>query len=543
MKKIKYFALASILAFGMSGCGDFGDTNIDPEHLNEGNVPYAMLFSNAQHQVLGSDWDVWRNGCIYSGQWMQHLTSINWWWSYNLFAWNNDYSGAYWSTYNSDRGAFRDVTTVVDKWADDDEYVIDYNMARVLRVYAASRMTDLYGDVPYSEAGRPALYSYPVYDTQESIYKDMLNELNDAQSHLSSGTAVMGKQDLYFNGDAASWKRFANSLMLRLAMRLSKVDQATAKEYVNKAFSNGLITSNDQNVMLYHTDGVTTNDSSEPYAKIFSHEDYEFFLSEFFVDMLKDTDDPRLALIATVCEHPSNDIQGSSYEYGDSTPSIQQGLPSGWNDGPSSAYYIGKYDSRFLSDGSYITAGTSYESYFSVPNRYTYAEPTSPTFIVTYAQTQLLLAEAAYRGWVSGSAEEYYEEGVRAAMEQFSLYKSSGAASLYSKYLTDDAIDEYLENNPYDAGNALEQINTQYYINCFCDEYETFANWRRSGYPELTAPSNAAIYGESASDGTIPRRFRYPNDESQVNSTNYNSAVANLSNGDKFNSRMWWDKQ
>jgi hypothetical protein len=73
MKNFKYIALASVLALGMSSCGDFGDTNIDPENLNEGNVPYAMLFSNAEHQALGSDWDIWRNGCIYGGQWMQRM--------------------------------------------------------------------------------------------------------------------------------------------------------------------------------------------------------------------------------------------------------------------------------------------------------------------------------------------------------------------------------------------------------------------------------------------------------------------------------------
>jgi hypothetical protein len=473
---------------------------------------------------------------------MQHLTSIDWWWPHNLFYWTNDYSGAYWSTYSSDRGAIRDVTTVMDLWKDQDGMTLDYNIARVMRVYAMHRMTDLYGDIPYSQAGRPSLYSYPVYDTQQSIYNDMLKELDEAQANLSSGTAVMGSHDLYFQGDAAKWKKFANSLMLRIAMRLSKVDQTTAKTYAAKALANGLITSNADNVMLYHNDGVTTNDSSEPYAKIFAHEDKEFFLGKTFVDMLANTSDPRLALIGTVCDDPSLDVQGNSYQYGNSDPAIQEGLPSGYSLSPSSDWYIGKIDSRFAADGSFN--GGSYVSHFSVPNRYTYSNPTSPTFIVTYAQTQLLLAEAAYRGWVSGDAKTYYENGVRAAMTQFSLYTNSGAQALYAKYLSTAAVDAYLAKNPYNASKALEQINTQYYINCFCDEYETFANWRRSGYPALKAPANAALYGECAtSGGTIPRRFRYPTDESQVNSTNYDAAVKNLSNGDKFDSRMWWDVQ
>ena len=79
MKTIKYLALVSLASFTLASCGDFGDTNIDPEHLNEGNVSYPKLFSSAQHQALGSDWDMWRTGCIYSAQWTQQLSSIDWW--------------------------------------------------------------------------------------------------------------------------------------------------------------------------------------------------------------------------------------------------------------------------------------------------------------------------------------------------------------------------------------------------------------------------------------------------------------------------------
>lgn len=528
------FAALPIMALSTS-CSDFGDTNIDPEHMNEGNVPYEMVFSNAQHQALGSDWDVWRNGCIYSGQWMQHLTSIDWWWNYNNYAYNDGYSAALWDgIYSGDRGAVRDVTTVMDLWAEQPAYTIDYNMARVMRVYTMHRLTDLYGDIPYSEAGRPGLYSYPKYDSQKDIYTDMLKELDEAQENLSSGTATMKKHDLYFDGDAASWKRFANSLMLRLAMRLSKVDPATAQTYAKKAVANGLITSNAQNVLLNHSDGVTTNDSSEPYAKIFAHEDKEFFLSSTFVDALNKTNDPRLALIGTVCEDPSISVQNPAYQYGNSDPSIQKGLPGGYNNSKNSAWFIGTAYPEFNND-AYLA---NYQSVYSVPNRYTYSDPTAPTFIVTYAQTQLLLAEAAQRGWVDGSAKSYYEAGVRAAMEQFAQFPN--ATKLYNQYLTEEAINEYLLANPYDG--TLEQINTQYWINSFCDEYESFANWRRSGYPALKSVYNPANpYGECATDGSIPRRFRYPSTESQVNSVNYTSAVNNLDNGDSFISRVWWD--
>lgn len=560
--KIYSILLASALTLGMTSCGDFGDLNNNPESLNAGTVPYEMLFSNAQHQALGSDWDQWRTGCIYSAQFVQQLVSINWWGDYGRYAWSDGYSGSYWDTYNSDRGAMRDVTTVYDKWKDEEGMQTDWNIARVMRVYAFSKMTDLYGDIPYSQAGRPSQYSYPEYDTQESIYKSMLQELDEAQANLGSGTAKMLTADLYFSGDASKWKKFANSLMLRLAMRLVKVDESTAKTYAAKAVSNGLLTSNDDNVKLEHSaDASTGNDSCEPWAKIIAHEDREFFISDFFVNMLKNTNDPRLSLIATVAPYAGSgqysDIQSNASgtwtanDYGDMSFDAQQGLlQGGYSDSPSSQYFIGKSPEAQVAGSIWSkfndeTWRSDYAKNFSSPNRCTYADPTTPTFILTYAQQELLLAEAVVRGYVSGDAKTHYENGVKAAFKQFTQFRNGSAAI---KIVTDKygsleaAAEAYLAKNPYNAATALEQINTQYYINSFGDEYEVFSNWRRSGYPTLVPNCQAAKDALCATNGgSIPRRFRYPTSESQVNSTNYNAAVSRLSGGDRMDSRVWWD--
>lgn len=560
--KIYSILLASALTLGMTGCGDFGDLNNNPESINKGNVPYEMLFTNAEHQCLGSDWDQWRTGCIYSSQFVQQMVSINWWDSYGRYQWSDGYSSSFWGIYDSDRGALRDVTTVYDKWKSEDGMGLDWNIARVMRVYAFSKMTDLYGDIPYSQAGRPAEYSYPKYDTQESIYKSMLQELDEAQANLSSGTAKMKTADVYFNGDAAKWKKFANSLMLRLAMRIADVDKATATEYVKKAVANGLLTGIDDNVMLQHSaDASTTNDSCEPFAKIIAHEDREFFLSDFFVGMLKNTKDPRLSLIATVAPYASSgqytDIQNNTSgtwtanDYGDMSFDAQQGmLQGGYSDGPNSQYFIGKSPEAQVKGSIWVkfndeTWRSDYAKNFSSPNRCTYADPTTPTFILTYAQQELLLAEAVVRGMISGDAKTYYENGVKAAFEQFTQFRN-GAAAI--KVVTDkygslaEAANKYLEDNPYDASKALEQINTQYYITSFGDEYEVFSNWRRSGFPKLTPNVNAAKDGQCATNGgSIPRRFRYPVSEGQVNSAHYDEAVSRLSGGDRMDSRVWWD--
>ncbi len=542
MKKfLVYMACATAAVMGSTSCSDFGDVNIDPEHLNEGNVPLEMLFTNAQHQALGSDWDVWRNGCIYAAQWMNHVASFNWQ-GYAMYQWSDGYSAAYWDgVYSGDRGAIRDVTNVLMQWKEDPAHEIDYQIARIMRVYVMHRMTDLYGDIPYTQAGQPREYSYPVYDRQQDIYMDMLNQLNEAQAALKgAGTAPMSSHDVYYQGNTDKWAKFANSLMLRIAMRMTKVDPATAETWVKTAVNNGLFASNEDNAMLLHTNAVTTNDTSEPYAKIYAHEDRgNFFVNKFFIDMLKETKDPRLSLIATVCEDPRISVQeGSNFQYGNTDPEVQQGFDDGFDDDKTSDWFIGNQPGyEAFKDQEYLD---SYRSKYSTINRYTYSNPTSPTFICTYAQTQLLLAEAALRGWVSGSAQSYYENGVRAAMEQFAQFPN--ATALYNQYLTADAVNQYLAENPFDAAKGYEQINTQYWINCFCDEYETFANWRRSGYPEMDpAWDPAHPYTNSDTGGTIPRRFRYPSTESSVNMANYNEAVGRLNNGDRFTSRVWWD--
>lgn len=535
MKKfVLYTAFAALGLFGTTACSDFGDTNIDPEHFNDDNMEYDLMFTNAQHQALGSDWDVWRNGIIYGGTMMQHVTSVNW--SHVFYTWTSDYNSAYWDAmYTGDRAAARDIKIVMEQWKDDPDYqVFDYQLARIVKAYVYHRLTDLYGDIPYTEAA--AGIDYPKYDKQSDIYADILKELNEAQAALEgTSLAIVGKADIYYGGKVEYWKKFANSLMLRVAMRLTKVDPAMAEQWVKTAVSNGLFTSIDDNALLQHPEGDVNKDSSEPYAKIYSQSDPgKFFLSEYFVNLLKNTNDPRLALFGTVCEDPTLPYSSPSFEMGNSDPAIQVGMPAGYD----------------LSGGDWDLSkapnspGDKFRSVYSVVNRYTFGDPKAPTLIVTYAENQLLLAEAALRGWLKGTsadkpAKEYYEEGVRAAMKQFSTYPN--ASALYGQYLTDTAIEQYLKENPFDESKAMEQIHTQYYIATFCDSYETFANWRRTGYPRLT-PVNNEGYPNAVTNSEIPRRFTYPTAESAIN-PNYQEAVSRLAGGDKMTSRVWWDKE
>lgn len=533
-KHLLYTAMALSLMTGFSSCSDFGDVNNDPEQMTPEVMDYRMMLTHVMTQACGSDWDVWRNGCIYSANMMQHTAS--WDWAQGTFyTYSNDYSAAYWDAmYCGNRATIRDLYLIMKEWKDNPEYFNEYQICRVMRAYIFQRMTDLYGDVPYTEAGRGSEgIGYPKYDTQESIYKDLLKELVGARDQLDpSKGEQMGARDVIFGGNIERWKKFANSLLLRVAMRLTKVDPATAEQYVKDAAQHHdlLIAEVSDNVMVVHPDGTNNDDSAEPYGKIFSGSDPgKFFVSESFINMLQG--DPRLPLIATVCTKDPIPAWGNeAFDFGDSDPSKQKGLPLGYETtaGEWSCTKAPGYP------------GDNWRSVYSVPNRYTYSRPDAPTMFVTAAETQLLLAEAALRNWISDETPEfYYKAGIRAAMHQFSLY--TPAEHLYKQYLTEDAIENYIAANPLGSGDeAYKNINTQYYITTFCDEYETFANWRRSGYPELT-PVNKG-YPSSETNGQIPRRFRFPLSESINNAANYKTAVDRMG-GDTFMTRVWWDKE
>lgn len=535
MKKLTLYILAAFSLVGLTtSCNDFGDVNNDPMNLNPAVVDYKMEFTQVQAQICGSDWDIWRNGCIYTACMMQHTASVNWQQG-TFYTWSNDYSGAYWNGfYSGGRAAIRNIIDVMTNWEGNPAYTNEYQMCRIMKAYMFQVMTDLYGDVPYFEAGKG--YSanpipYPKYDKQEDIYNDLLKELDEAQAALSSPAGnTIGAADVIYGGDAAKWKKFANSLMLRVAMRLTKVAPDKAKIWVAKAVTNGMFASNADNAIVKHTSGTPNDDSGEPYGKIFGSMDTEaFFISETFINILQG--DPRLPSIATVCTKEKGPKPGwgdAEFDLGDNSPAVQKGMPVGY-DSEGGDWDISKAPGY---------PGADWRRTYSVPNRTVYARPDSPSMLVTYAGNLLLLADAVERGFIAGTAETYYRDGVTAAMKQFSFYEKATTP------ITDADIAAYLAANPLSGvkETALEQINTEYYIHTFCNEYEAFANWRRTAYPVLTPARNAASYPNNVTSGAIPRRFMYPTDEATNNPVNYNEAVKRLTGGDKMSSRVWWDK-
>ncbi len=403
------------------------------------------------------------------------------------------------------------------------------NIAKIMQVQTLATITDTYGDIPYSQAlqAKSAGVTLPAYDPQESVYKGMLSKLETATAALSASTALPTNDAFSYKGNIAKWKKYGYSLMLKLAMRLTKVDPTTAKTYAEKAVAGGVFTSVDDDayVMGNNANGYTNSNGQ---ALTTSADIYQVRWSKTLIDYLKATNDPRLGVVAEI--PPDGLAANQALTAGNSTPSLQLGLPNGY-DLNGGATDISK--SPGYPGGTGTGTDATPIGKYSRPTLI-YRNRDAPLFVLTYAETELLLAEAATRGFtVGGTADSHYKNGVVAGMLSLAKYGAAGTISPAT-------ATAYADANPLVAANALKQINEQYWATTglLMNFMESWNNWKRSGYPVLT-PVN---YTGNFSNGMIPRRQPYPTNEATLNTASYTSAVSRLSGGDNWTSRVYWDK-
>jgi hypothetical protein len=537
MKKIsKYTIILSVCLLISAGCRkNFEEINTDPSTYNPSNFDPNFVLTSAQLGYSGSmdfSYDTWRANLIHCSTMMQAFSSvIGYWNAGDKYVLNASYTAAYWgfsgSTPTAGDGAYpeqvRPIVDVVESTKNKPQYQNVHQIARITKALIFQRITDLYGDVPYFQAGQ-GFYNkafFPAYDKQQDIYNDLLKEVSDAVSKLDpAGDKVTG--DLFYGGDIAKWKRFGNTLLLRIAMRLSKVDPTTAQTYVQKAVGNTM-TSNADNAFILGSEAggrTTLNRNSQILLGDGGQENFYTRWSKTFIDRLKSTNDPRLGVVAVTklyLDDKTKD-QNPNVVY---NAAIQKGMPNGKD--------------LTLTAGLGITLDPGFTAFvdYSSPSP-ALIKKTGPTFVLTYAESELLLADAAQRFGIGGSAATHYHDGVVAAMTYLSQYDAIAGVSA-------NAAESYLTANPYDTSKGLEMINTQYWIltSTMLDFYEAWANWRRTGFPVLTP----VVYPGNSTNGTIPRRFPYPLVEAGSNTENYNKAHNAVPGGDLLTSRVWWDKQ
>lgn len=428
---------------------------------------------------------------------------------------NETYSYNNWSAYST---AVIEIEKVLEAVAENPEQANLLSIARIWKVFIFHRLTDLYGDIPYTEAGAGGEGTYsPRYDEQSAIYADLLNELEEAALALNTDLPSYGNADLIYDGDVTKWRKFAYSLMLRLGMRLTKVDLPAAENWVSKAIAGGVILEDADLARIAYVDGsqisqrnfIASGLLNTDYLNAQSVDNIEGGkLAETFIDHLKNTQDPRLNMISVV---RVRNATGTFVP--DTASSIQRGMPN----------------------ARYNSFPDHFEIY-SEPNPNTILRFDAPHLVLTPTEMYILLAEANLRGWYDVDAAALYVRAVQSAMHQWSLFGS------YAN-IAQNRIDFYLNNNPFDETGSfeskMEQLYTQLWVSLFLqDEYEIFSNWRRTGYPTLT-PTN---YPGNLTGGTIPRRFVVPLTEENYNAQHFREAVQRQGGTNALTSRVWWDR-
>jgi hypothetical protein len=423
---------------------------------------------------------------------------------------NRDGTQQNWQRYY--RSVIRFTADVINATKDQPTRSNLYNMARIWQANAFIVVTDSYGDVPYAEAGKGyiAQVLLPKYDAQQAVYAAIIKELTEATAALDAAKTVESA-DVLYGGNITQWKKLGNSLLLRAGMRLTKVDPALAQATVQKAVQGPLLDANADNCVIRH-DANYVNGIGQ---MLNSTEANNFYLAAPFVNQLKNTADPRLSAIAVRYVGAKSGPEQTPAK-GKTDAASQIGMPFGF-------------------DNSTITVQAAKDGLasfydYTQADRNRVVKNTAPMFLVTAAQTQLLLAEAIQRGWATGTIAQVFQRGIRLHMEQMALYDAKSAIA------TAD-IDTYLAANAFDPSKALEQINTQYWIASFLNGPEAFANFRRSGFPKLSPNP----FPGKAIKGNFINRLTYPNSEISVNKTNVDQAIARQG-ADDLDTKVWWDK-
>ena len=483
-KSIIYSALIG-LALLVSSCTEgFDEMNQDPNKPTY--VPTSYLLTSAQtnlvEEFLGR-YNVGANWNLLAMRYMQHWSSTLYTDQDRYLTIEGDFSRIY-------SGGLRDLEEIIRlntlpasqvEAAMSGSNSNQIGVAKILRAWAFHNLTDIWGDVPYSEALKESENVSPSYDTQEEIYNGIIAELNDAYAMIDE-QAESVKGDLIYNGDMGKWKRFAQSLKLRLGMRLTEVDPSKAETIVRQAIQAGTFTSNDQDAAYIYEGSVP---HVSPWYNEFVLTTITFAVTNTMIDKLIALNDPRLPFFAEQAEDLNAFI----------------GMPYGVNA---------------------AIAGSIRNEEVSLPaNRI--IEPGFPSFLQTYEEVLFLKAEAAARGWLTDDPAALYREAVSASLSHWGVSAS--------------AIESYL-NQPevaFDEVNFRKSIGDQKWFALYLQGMESWAEWRRLDYPELIKAPDAASGRE------IPRRKGYPITEISLNLESYNAAVSRQG-PDEMSTRVWWDK-
>ena len=465
--RYKFLSVFAALAV-ISACGDLTSINQNPN--GPVDVPPPSILPSVIQTVVGGVDGVNSLNIRGGGLWVQYYSQIQYR-DEDKYIVRSGTSGG-WGLYS---GALADIQRMINKGVTSNAPNWSA-VGRILKSYTFSVMTEAMGDLPYSEALKGDTLLHPAYDTQQAIYNGLFADLAQANTEIQLGATAVGfnEGDLMYGGNMLFWKKFANSLRLRLAMHLSKRDPTKAASEAAAAVAAGVFQADTQSAQLTYLAGSPNQNPIYQDVYVGNRDDYG--LSKTFVDTLNSWNDPRLPVFAQI--PPA------------ATP--YRGLANGLFDGE-------KLDSL---------DAIKYISRFGALWRET---PDARMDLVSYAEVLFLQAEAAERGWIAGNAAQLYSDAITASMKQYGVAPADIATYLAQAKVLYDAA------GATQAGH-LQQIAFQKWIALFMQGAEAWTEWRRTLVPNLVAGCHAVMR-------SLPERLPYDDNEVVLNQSNVMAAV------------------
>ena len=515
LKHTLWGGLTVLSVVGLSGCTDkFAELNTNKTKLTTlGKTEYPYLFSKAQSasSYAFSNYQIAQN--LFADLYAQYYATTATYFPSDRYTIRMDWLPGHWTPLYTQ--VVPQLKTLLDQT---DKASAENALASIMWVYSFHRVTDYYGPIPYFKAGEPA-QSVP-YDAQDKIYDDFFKRLDAATTVLKAKTAEKpyGTFDLIYAGDVNKWIKFANTLRLRLALRISKVDPARAKTEAEAAVAGGVMTdTGDDALMVKSVNGSDYNGLAG--ISVWN----EFRMSASMESVLKGYADPRIGIYY----QPATSTKTYEGLRNGLTPA-QLNQPANSNDNNSNV------GTRWVTG-----AGSSWSS------QYTTAQD-----IMHSAEAYFLRAEGAMNGWnMGGTAKNLYESGIAASMKQWGIADAAVIAAYTASDKTPIAPGDAL-NSPALASIAVkwgtteaiqrEQIGTQKWLALFPDGFEAWAEYRRARYPKLYPIANSE--NADVPVGTVLRRIPFIDLEKQTNGDAVKAAATLLGGADKASTPLWWDK-
>lgn len=532
MKKSIIATLALVFTL-MISCKDLTELNINPNGVDPANADLNFLLPTTETSLGQTVYGIGLG--TFSGV-MQQTQQTGWQGGYNNYEWDDlshSWGGYYSMLMNNDEYFKKAVAG---------GYEFHEGVARVLRAYIFGMITDLWGDAPYSQALKAELgseYFKPKFDDQKDIYLGILADLDTANVLLSKGsyTNVSPKQDVIYAGNAQKWQKFANSLALRYYMRLQAKEPSIAEQGIKKIVNDPgkypliVSSSDDANISFIGSAKENSNPLNTVYDLAADGSYMRVKMAVTFVDSLQKYADPRLAIWANKIQTPLVLVEGTGVDkIVNGKREVSQDVVTKFEtDNTMKVDFDPEFAGVTIShpkvqifnmNNANPAQGTVNPHASHLNDRYKKtADPLVLMRLISAAEVNFILAEAANRGWISG-AETYYAAGVQQSLNAW------GVGSQYSSYIS---------RAPY---NGLNSILVQKWFASWSTAHESWFDWRRTGIPVLKT-------GPSAKRQALPLRWYYHyTNEISKNPDNAATAIGKLQttpyqSGDQSNNSAW----